>query len=64
MIFCLSMIGGITTIIGCELLSDIHEICSKPGDVEDLNPLRNYLLHGRGWRILLILNTLGVKVNK
>lgn len=54
--------GGIATLIGCELLSDVHKICSLPGDGEDLSVLRKHFLQGRGWRSLAALQYLGVQV--
>ncbi|XP_068085277.1 lysosomal-trafficking regulator [Anabrus simplex] len=57
--FCL--VGGVATLIGCELLADVHQICSQPGDGEDLTPLRHHLLRGRGWRCLAALHCLGVQ---
>ncbi|GLH06434.1 Neurobeachin [Gryllus bimaculatus] len=55
------LVGGVATLIGCELLTDVHQICSQPGDGEDLAPLCHYLLHGRGWRSLAVLHCLGVQ---
>jgi len=49
-------------LIGCELLSDVHKICSLPGDGEDLSLLRKHFLQGRGWRSLATLHCLGVRV--
>jgi hypothetical protein len=54
--------GGVATLIGCELLSDVHKICSLPGDGEDLSLLRRHFLQGRGWRSLAALHCLGVQV--
>jgi hypothetical protein len=54
--------GGVATLIGCELLSDVHKICSLPGDGEDLSLLRKHFLQGRGWRSLAALHCLGVQV--
>jgi hypothetical protein len=54
--------GGVATLIGCELLSDVHKICSLPGDGEDLSVLRRHFLQGRGWRSLATLQYLGVQV--
>ncbi|XP_069691772.1 lysosomal-trafficking regulator isoform X2 [Periplaneta americana] len=53
--------GGVATLIGCELLSDVHKICSLPGDGEDLSLLRKHFLQGRGWRSLATLQCLGVR---
>jgi hypothetical protein len=53
--------GRVATLIGCELLSDVHKICLVPGD-EDLSVLRRHLLQGRGWRSLAALQCLGVQV--
>lgn len=49
--------------IGCELLSDIDQICSQPGDGEDLNPLRSHL-YVKAWRYLTVLLSLGEQVNE
>jgi hypothetical protein len=57
-----SVRGGVATLIGCELLSDVHKICSLPGDGEDLSLLRRHFLQGRGWRSLAALQCLGVQV--
>ncbi|XP_034250095.1 lysosomal-trafficking regulator isoform X2 [Thrips palmi] len=54
-------LAGVATLIGCELLSDVHQICSQPGDGEDLAPLRRHFLLGRGWRTLAVLHCLGVQ---
>lgn len=54
-------LAGVATLIGCELLSDVHQICSQPGDGEDLSPLRRHFLFGRGWRTLAVLHYLGVQ---
>lgn len=54
-------LAGVATLIGCELLSDVHQICSQPGDGEDLAPLRRHFLFGRGWRTLAVLHCLGVQ---
>lgn len=54
-------LAGVATLIGCELLSDVHQICSQPGDGEDLAPLRRHFLVGRGWRTLAVLRSLGVQ---
>jgi hypothetical protein len=57
-----SVPGGVATLVGCELLSDVHRICSLPGDGEDLSVLRKHFLQGRGWRSLAALQYLGVQV--
>ncbi|XP_071440474.1 lysosomal-trafficking regulator isoform X2 [Hetaerina americana] len=57
--FCLH--GDICTLIGCELFADVHRICSFAGNGEDLSPLQNYLMKGRGWRSLVMLDILDVK---
>ncbi|KAK3927653.1 Lysosomal-trafficking regulator [Frankliniella fusca] len=54
-------LAGVATLIGCELLSDVHQICSQPGDGDDLSPLRRHFLFGRGWRTLAVLHYLGVQ---
>lgn len=55
--------SGVGTLIGCELLSDIDQVCSQPGNGEDLAPLRHHL-YTKGWRALAVLLSLGQQVNK
>ncbi|KAK6635986.1 hypothetical protein RUM43_009638 [Polyplax serrata] len=50
--------NGVGTLIGCELLSDVDQVCSQPGDGEDLSPLRHHLFT-KGWRALVVLLSLG-----
>ncbi|KAF4522716.1 hypothetical protein B566_EDAN012733 [Ephemera danica] len=50
------------TLLSCELLSDVHQLCQQPGQHEDdTRPLRNFLLSGRGARCLLTLHALGTQ---
>ncbi|XP_075225539.1 lysosomal-trafficking regulator mauve isoform X2 [Lycorma delicatula] len=56
--------SAVSTLIACELLSDVHEICSRPGaggDHDDLALLRRHLLFGRGWRCLAAIQCLGTQ---
>nr|CAD7400993.1 unnamed protein product [Timema cristinae] len=57
--FC--VVSSVATLIGCELLSDVRQICSKPGDGEDLSLVLQHCLRGRGWRCLATLQCLGVE---
>lgn len=58
----LNNVGGVSTLIGCELLSDVHEICSASGDGEELTSvLCKHLFSGRGWRCLSVLQSLGMQ---
>lgn len=50
-----------STLIACELLSDVHELCAKRSDGDELVGLRNYLTQDRGWRCLAVLQLLGVR---
>ena len=50
-----------STLIACELLSDVHAICASRGDGSELVGLRKYLVQDRGWRCLAVLNLLGVR---
>ncbi|XP_063221149.1 lysosomal-trafficking regulator isoform X2 [Bacillus rossius redtenbacheri] len=54
-------VGSMATLIGCELMADIRQICSGPGDSDDLAPVLHYCLEGRGWRCLAALCCLGVE---
>ncbi|XP_074102061.1 lysosomal-trafficking regulator mauve isoform X2 [Cotesia typhae] len=53
--------GGVSTLIACELLSDINELCmtTKNEGGDELVELRKYLIEGRGWRCLAVLDLLG-----
>lgn len=53
--------GGVSTLIACELLSDVHELCAKRIDGDELVRLRKYLAQDRGWRCLAVLQLLGVR---
>ncbi|XP_050573868.1 lysosomal-trafficking regulator isoform X4 [Bombus affinis] len=59
--FCLVGGGGVSTLIACELLSDVHELCAKRIDGDELVRLRKYLAEDRGWRCLAVLQLLGVR---
>ncbi|XP_076297603.1 lysosomal-trafficking regulator mauve isoform X3 [Lasioglossum baleicum] len=59
--FCSVGGGGVSTLIACELLSDVYELCAKRIDENDLVSLRRYLSQDRGWRCLAILHLLGVR---
>ncbi|XP_048261477.1 lysosomal-trafficking regulator isoform X2 [Bombus terrestris] len=59
--FCLVGGGGVSTLIACELLSDVHELCAKRIDGDELVRLRKYLAQDRGWRCLAVLQLLGVR---
>ncbi|XP_078037136.1 lysosomal-trafficking regulator mauve isoform X2 [Augochlora pura] len=59
--FCSVGGGGVSTLIACELLSDVHELCAKRVDGNELVDLKKYLSQDRGWRCLAILHLLGVR---
>ncbi|XP_043802416.1 lysosomal-trafficking regulator isoform X6 [Apis laboriosa] len=59
--FCSVGGGGVSTLIACELLSDVHELCAKRIDGDELARLRKYLAQDRGWRCLAALHLLGVR---
>ncbi|XP_076629359.1 lysosomal-trafficking regulator mauve isoform X2 [Colletes latitarsis] len=59
--FCSLGGGGVSTLIACELLSDVHELCAKRIDGDELVGLRKYLTQDRGWRCLAVLQLLGVR---
>ncbi|XP_061930479.1 lysosomal-trafficking regulator isoform X1 [Apis cerana] len=59
--FCSVGGGGVSTLIACELLSDVHELCAKRIDGDELARLRKYLAQDRGWRCLATLHLLGVR---
>lgn len=50
-----------STLVACELLSDVHELCAKKNDCGELTGLRKYLVQDRGWRCLAVLHLLGVR---
>lgn len=68
--------GSVATLVGCELLSDVHRLCeasqaaasagSSLGTTDsnvglELRGLHNYLVRERGWRCLAVLQLLGLK---
>lgn len=53
--------GGVSTLVACELLSDVHELCGNRNDGGELIGLRKYLVQDRGWRYLAVLHLLGVR---
>ncbi|XP_033358417.1 lysosomal-trafficking regulator isoform X2 [Bombus vosnesenskii] len=59
--FCSVGGGGVSTLIACELLSDVHELCATRIDGDELVRLRKYLAQDRGWRCLAVLQLLGVR---
>ncbi|KOC69033.1 Lysosomal-trafficking regulator [Habropoda laboriosa] len=59
--FCSVGGGGVSTLIACELLSDVHELCAKRINGDQLVGLRKYLAEDRGWRCLAVLQLLGVR---
>ncbi|XP_033229888.1 lysosomal-trafficking regulator isoform X2 [Belonocnema kinseyi] len=59
--FCTAGISGVSTLIACELLSDVHAICASRGDGNELVGLRKFLVQDRGWRFLAVLNLLGIR---
>lgn len=54
-------VGGVSTLVACELLSDVHELCGNRNDGGELIGLRKYLVRDRGWRYLAVLHLLGVR---
>ncbi|XP_051169183.1 lysosomal-trafficking regulator isoform X2 [Leptopilina boulardi] len=54
-------VNGVSTLIACELLSDVHSICTSGGNENELLVLRKYLVHNRGWKCLTVLNLLGIR---
>lgn len=50
-----------STLVSCELLSDVHELCGKEADNCELRNLRKYLIEKRGWRCLAALHVLGAR---
>ncbi|XP_076389629.1 lysosomal-trafficking regulator mauve isoform X1 [Megachile rotundata] len=59
--FCSTGGGGVSTLVACELLSDVHELCSKRINGDELVGLKRYLAQDRGWRCLAVLQLLGVR---
>ncbi|XP_043669052.1 lysosomal-trafficking regulator isoform X1 [Vespula pensylvanica] len=59
--FCSVGGGGVSTLVACELLSDVHELCAKKSEGGELVGLRRYLARDRGWRCLAVLHLLGVR---
>ncbi|XP_011343929.2 lysosomal-trafficking regulator isoform X3 [Ooceraea biroi] len=59
--FCSVGGGGVSTLVACELLSDVHELCGKRNNGDELVGLRKYLVQDRGWRCLAALHLLGVR---
>ncbi|XP_011144679.1 lysosomal-trafficking regulator isoform X1 [Harpegnathos saltator] len=59
--FCSVGGGGVSTLVACELLSDVHELCARRDDYGELIGLRKYLVQDRGWRCLAVLHLLGVR---
>lgn len=53
--------GGVSTLVACELLSDVHDLCAERNDGKELIGLRKYLVQDRGWRCLTALHLLGVR---
>ncbi|KAL0119810.1 hypothetical protein PUN28_007922 [Cardiocondyla obscurior] len=54
-------VGGVSTLVACELLSDVHDLCGNRNNGNELIGLRKYLVHDRGWRYLAVLHLLGVR---
>ncbi|XP_015121948.1 lysosomal-trafficking regulator [Diachasma alloeum] len=59
--FCSVGGGGVSTLVACELLSDVHDLCAARNDGGELIELHKYLIQGRGWRSLSVLHLLGVR---
>ncbi|KAK2579125.1 hypothetical protein KPH14_001295 [Odynerus spinipes] len=59
--FCSVGGGGVSTLVACELLSDVHELCAERSEGGELVGLRKYLAQDRGWRCLAVLHLLGVR---
>ncbi|XP_012252611.2 lysosomal-trafficking regulator [Athalia rosae] len=59
--FCSGGGSGVSTLVACELLSDVHMLCAVRIDGGELVALRKYLVKGRGWRCLAVLHLLGVR---
>ncbi|OAD55204.1 hypothetical protein WN48_04961, partial [Eufriesea mexicana] len=59
--FCSVSGGSVSTLIACELLSDVHELSAKRIDGDELARLRKYLTQDRGWRCLAFLHLFGVR---
>lgn len=54
---------NVAALIANEIVSDIKTICTQQTDAEDLGPLREHLLSGRGWRGLALLHAIGLQVS-
>lgn len=52
---------NVAAVIANEIVSDIKTICTQQTDAEDLSPLREHLLSGRGWRGLALLHAIGLQ---
>ncbi|KAK0171372.1 hypothetical protein PV328_009113 [Microctonus aethiopoides] len=59
--FCSDGGSGVSTLVACEILSDIHDLCTTKNDGGELIELGKYLIQGRGWRSLAVLHLLGVR---
>jgi len=59
--FHFSDMQSVSNILAGELLVDVDRVCSCCDD-DDIAPLQEYLLRGRGCLILSVLNTIGVQV--
>ncbi|XP_011300955.1 lysosomal-trafficking regulator isoform X2 [Fopius arisanus] len=59
--FCSVGGGGVSTMVACELLLDVHDLCSARNDGGELIEVHKYLVQGRGWRSLSVLHLLGVR---
>lgn len=64
--------SSIASLVGCELLSDVHQLCSEGDKNEDeateedssggcVGQLSAYLGRERGWRCLAVLQLLGIR---
>ncbi|XP_016837232.1 lysosomal-trafficking regulator isoform X2 [Nasonia vitripennis] len=69
--------GSVATLVGCELLSDVHRLCEASQTATsagsssigaagsnvglELRGLHNYLVRERGWRCLAVLQHLGLR---
>jgi len=51
----------VSTLVAYELLSDVHDLCDKRNNGDELVRLRKYLVQDRGWRCLAALHLLGVR---
>ncbi|XP_034950425.1 lysosomal-trafficking regulator [Chelonus insularis] len=53
--------GSIASLLACELSSDINDLCATKNEADQPIELYKYLMEGRGWRLLAVLNLLGVQ---